>query len=131
MSPPKVNAADAIPDDEIICADETGRPIFIEMLRGRHPVCFVAFDLLWLNGEDLRPLPLVERKARLRRLANHIIAEAMAVEARARRSRPRVVLKRIEAIATCVRQTIARPGRPPWQTGHFRWKKSEPLTPYR
>jgi ATP-dependent DNA ligase len=31
--------------------------------RGRHPVCFVAFDLLWLNGEDLRPLPLMERKA--------------------------------------------------------------------
>jgi ATP dependent DNA ligase domain len=34
---------DAILDGEIICADETGRPIFIEMLRGRHPVCFVAF----------------------------------------------------------------------------------------
>jgi len=29
-------------------------------------MCFVAFDLLWLNGEDLRPLPLMERKARLR-----------------------------------------------------------------
>jgi ATP-dependent DNA ligase len=27
-----------------------------------------AFDLLWLDGEDLRPLPLVERKRRLRRL---------------------------------------------------------------
>jgi ATP-dependent DNA ligase len=76
----------AILDAEIICADETGRPIFIEMLRGRHPVCFVAFDLLWLNGEDLRPLPLVERKARLRRLlrrrANHLIAEALAIEGR-------------------------------------------------
>jgi bifunctional non-homologous end joining protein LigD len=49
-------------------------------------VCFVAFDLLWLNGEDLRPLPLVERKTRLRRLlwrrANHIIAEALAIEGR-------------------------------------------------
>jgi bifunctional non-homologous end joining protein LigD len=56
------------------------------MLRGRHPVCFVAFDLLWLNGEDLRPLPLVERKARLKRLfprrSNHLIAEAMSVDGR-------------------------------------------------
>jgi ATP-dependent DNA ligase len=80
----KVN--DAILDGEIICADETGRPIFIEMLRGRHPVCFVAFDLLWLDGEDLRALPLIERKARLRRLlrrrANHIITEALAIEGR-------------------------------------------------
>jgi ATP-dependent DNA ligase len=29
---------------------------------------FYAFDLLWLNGEDLRHLPLVRRKERLRRL---------------------------------------------------------------
>jgi len=29
---------------------------------------FYAFDLLWLNGEDLRPLPLLKRKARLRKL---------------------------------------------------------------
>jgi len=31
-------------------------------------VCFFAFDLLFLNGEDLRELPLIERKARLKRL---------------------------------------------------------------
>jgi len=47
-------------------------------------VCFVAFDLLWLNGEDLRPLPLLERKKRLRHLlrrrTNHLIAQAMAVD---------------------------------------------------
>jgi len=29
---------------------------------------FYALDLLWLDGEDLRPLPLIERKKRLRRL---------------------------------------------------------------
>jgi bifunctional non-homologous end joining protein LigD len=29
---------------------------------------FCAFDLLWLNGEDLRQLPLLRRKERLRRL---------------------------------------------------------------
>jgi ATP-dependent DNA ligase len=29
---------------------------------------FVAFDLLYLNGKDLRTLPLVERKRRLRKL---------------------------------------------------------------
>ncbi len=29
---------------------------------------FVAFDLLFLNGQDLRGLPLLERKARLKRL---------------------------------------------------------------
>jgi ATP-dependent DNA ligase len=34
----------------------------------RQDVTFYAFDLLWCNGEDLRPVPLVERKRRLRRL---------------------------------------------------------------
>jgi hypothetical protein len=29
---------------------------------------FYAFDLLWLNGEDLRGLPLVERKKHLKNL---------------------------------------------------------------
>jgi bifunctional non-homologous end joining protein LigD len=29
---------------------------------------FVAFDLLWLNGRDLRGRPLVDRKAALRTL---------------------------------------------------------------
>jgi ATP-dependent DNA ligase len=30
--------------------------------------CFYAFDLLWLNGKDLRGLPLVDRKKTLRKL---------------------------------------------------------------
>ena len=74
----RLRVTDAILDGEIICAD----PIFIEMLRGRHPVCFVAFNLLWVDADDLRPLPLVERKARrkrlLRRRSNHLIAETLA-----------------------------------------------------
>ena len=38
----RLRVADAILDGEIICADETGRPIFIEMPRGRYPMCFVG-----------------------------------------------------------------------------------------
>jgi bifunctional non-homologous end joining protein LigD len=29
---------------------------------------YLAFDLLWLNGRDLRPLPLLARKDKLKRL---------------------------------------------------------------
>jgi bifunctional non-homologous end joining protein LigD len=42
----RLRVKEAILDGEVICVDETGRPIFLEMLRGRHPVCFVTFDLL-------------------------------------------------------------------------------------
>jgi|SRR5581483_6043634 len=39
---------DAILDGEIIFADATGRPIFLDLLRRRHPVRFIAFD----SGSD-------------------------------------------------------------------------------
>ena len=52
---------DALIDGVVIAADETGRPQFYELLRGTRSPCYVAFDLLWLNGTDL------ERRRRRRR----------------------------------------------------------------
>jgi bifunctional non-homologous end joining protein LigD len=59
---------DAVLDGEIVCLDDEGRSQFNQLLRRRGTPVFYAFDLLWLNGEDLRQLPLVRRKERLRRL---------------------------------------------------------------
>lgn len=39
-------------------------------MRRRSPQQFVAFDILWLDGRDLRMLPLVERKRMLRSLVS-------------------------------------------------------------
>lgn len=115
----RLRVNDAILDGEIICADDTGRPIFIEMLRGRHPMRFVAFDLLWLNGEDLRAMPLVERKARLKRLlrrrANHIIAEALSVEGRGRALMAAVEEHDLEGI-------VAKRKADPYRRGVKWWK---------
>ena len=36
--------------------------------RGSTKIAMVAFDLLYLNGYDLRKLPLIERKALLKKL---------------------------------------------------------------
>jgi bifunctional non-homologous end joining protein LigD len=58
----------AVIDGEIACVDDTGRSIFNDLLFRRRECVFFAFDLLHLNGEDLRGVPLVERKARLKRL---------------------------------------------------------------
>ena len=58
----------AVLDGELVCLDEKGRPIFLDLLYRRRRPVFVAFDLLYLDGEDLREAPLIERKALLERL---------------------------------------------------------------
>ena len=61
-------------DGEVCLLDEKGIPQFEAMRgtttrkRGGPPVTYFAFDLLFLNGRDLRSLPLIERKERLRKL---------------------------------------------------------------
>jgi bifunctional non-homologous end joining protein LigD len=63
-----INIESAVIDGEIACVDENGRPTFRDLLFRKRQCIFVAFDLLYLNGKDLRTLPLLERKALLKRL---------------------------------------------------------------
>jgi bifunctional non-homologous end joining protein LigD len=55
-------------DGEIAVLDGEGRPHFNALLFRRRPPVYVAFDVLFANGEDLRPLPLATRKAVLKQL---------------------------------------------------------------
>jgi bifunctional non-homologous end joining protein LigD len=78
---------DAVIDGEVIAADETGRPQFNDLLRGTRAPAYVAFDILWLNGTDLRPLPLGERRERLQTIlptGSPTISEALSVAGRGR-----------------------------------------------
>lgn len=77
-----IQAKTAVLDGEIVALDEQGRPSFSLMQQrtglrsyGRRvapkadiPILYYAFDLLYLDGEDLRRSPLDRRKARLSRL---------------------------------------------------------------
>lgn len=77
--PVSVKARTAILDGEVVALDDQGRPSFSLMQQrtgfrpGGHrgpvnaavPVLYYAFDLLYLDGYDLRRLPLEERKKKL------------------------------------------------------------------
>jgi bifunctional non-homologous end joining protein LigD len=56
---------DVILDGEVVSLNRQGKPVFRDLLRGQGFIAFAAFDLLWLDGSDLRQLPLVERKSLL------------------------------------------------------------------
>ena len=61
----------AILDGEVAVPDERGVTHIDYLNTARHAperLAFFAFDLLWLNGEDLRRRPLVTRKANLANL---------------------------------------------------------------
>ena len=70
-------------DGEIVALDAKGRPLGFQRLQGRihlidakdveridreQPVALIAFDLLREGDDDVRGLPLVERRARLERI---------------------------------------------------------------
>src|SRR5436190_7136388 len=81
----------AVIDGEIACVDDSGRSVFNDLLFLRRECVFFAFDLLFLNGEDLRALPLIERKARLKGLLHRTrVLYVDHVEARGRRFFERV-----------------------------------------
>ena len=61
----------AIIDGEIVALDHNGHPSFASLQaalsdNGTDDLIFYAFDLLFADGEDLRPLALSERKQRLK-----------------------------------------------------------------
>jgi bifunctional non-homologous end joining protein LigD len=57
-------------DGELTVCDDRGVPDFraLHFQRLQGGLCVWAFDLLHLNGTDLRALPLIERKAKLEKL---------------------------------------------------------------
>jgi bifunctional non-homologous end joining protein LigD len=62
----ELKCGEAVLDGEIVCLDSDGRPQFYELLRHRGKPVFYAFDLIWLDGKDLRELSLITRKHLLR-----------------------------------------------------------------
>jgi len=102
--PTQLNAATAILDGEIVALDAEGRSNFSQMQQrtgftspkkrsARRPeiaVLYYAFDLLYLNDQDLRKLPLEERKKKLAalippnpenllRYSDHVDAKGLAL----------------------------------------------------
>src|SRR3954470_1984069 len=95
----QIDAKEAILDGEIVALDERGMPRFqllqprvgrksgIDALRGTARIVYFVFDLLYVDGYDLMPCTVVERKAKLAeivrpagfvKLSEHIAGEGDA-----------------------------------------------------
>jgi bifunctional non-homologous end joining protein LigD len=81
----ELDVDDAILDGEVIAPDETGRPRFYDLLRHTRKPAYVAFDLLWLCGTDLRSWPLRHRLGALEGILpdrSMVILPALSVQGR-------------------------------------------------
>ena len=70
----RIRASSFLIDGEVVIARDDGTSDF-RALRSRrrgHEAVLYAFDLIELNGDDLRDLPLIERKRRLKKLVNKV-----------------------------------------------------------
>ena len=59
-------------DGELVCLDDAGQTLFYDLMFNRAPVHFYAFDILWLDGRDLRERSITERKE----ILHDVVAES-------------------------------------------------------
>ncbi|MGZ4778579.1 MAG: DNA ligase D [Thermoanaerobaculia bacterium] len=64
----KLKVGEVVLDGEIVAVDEAGVPRFQLLQGGEHRERIFVFDVLWLDGHDLRKLPYIERRRTLGKL---------------------------------------------------------------
>jgi bifunctional non-homologous end joining protein LigD len=62
----KLKVPEVVLDGEIVALDDEGRPRF-QLLQQGSRTLIVVFDILWLDGHDLRKLPYLDRRELLER----------------------------------------------------------------
>lgn len=83
----ELRVKEAILDGEVVALDQEGRQGFRGLLAGRGNLHYAAFDALWVNGKDLRGLPLARRKRALGRLiwaTTTVVSQVLLVAERER-----------------------------------------------
>jgi bifunctional non-homologous end joining protein LigD len=111
-----VNAGSAIIDGEVVVPATDGTTDFSVLqneLKGKSSkIVMVAFDLLYLNGYDLRKLPLMERKALLKKLiANTAIQFSESFEVDGREMYKHACSIGLEGVVSKVRDSHYHSGR--------------------
>ncbi len=64
----KIKVRQAVLDGEIVALDESGAPRFQLLQQGENRELIFFFDILWLDGKDLRKMKYIERRAILEKV---------------------------------------------------------------
>jgi bifunctional non-homologous end joining protein LigD len=83
----ELSVKEVILDGEVVALDPHGRQDFRALLAGQGNLHYAAFDALWVNGKDLRALPLTRRKRALGRViwaTSTVLSQVFSIEERGR-----------------------------------------------
>src|ERR1700736_3795485 len=112
-------AEECVIDGEVVALDEQGRSSFqllqgIDMDGHESPIRFYVFDLLQLNGKDLKGLPLIQRKEILATLCQDVpepMRYSGEVQGDVQTLLKEVKRRGLEGIIGKQRQSVYEPGR--------------------
>lgn len=111
-----IKAGSAIIDGEVVVPSADGSTDFSVLqneLKGRSSkIVLVAFDLLYINGQDVRRLPLMQRKAELKKIISGTdvqFSESFEIEGREMFAHACKI--RLEGVVSKVRDSIYASGR--------------------
>jgi bifunctional non-homologous end joining protein LigD len=112
-------AEECVIDGEVVALDDEGRSSFqllqgIEMDGRQSPIRFYVFDVLQLNGKDLKGLPLTARKEALAKLCENVaepVRYSGEVQGNVQSLLKEVQRRGLEGIIGKQRQSVYEPGR--------------------
>ena len=93
--------AEPVEELSIVALDAQGRPRFQLLQEGAPEAILVAFDLLWLDGQDLRGRPLDERRDLLISVMSNLgpsLRVSERIEGSAKEALARVAAKGLEGL---------------------------------
>jgi bifunctional non-homologous end joining protein LigD len=110
---------EAVLDGELVALDGEGKSRFEWLIRrksGREQVVYLVFDLLYLDGQDLRSLPLLRRKNLLKKLLRSIpnVLYVDHIEEQGKQFFKLAVQRGLEGI-------VAKDGQSPYVSGVETW----------
>lgn len=121
----------AIIDAEFVALNMKGFPDFRALVGGQsHNLACFCFDLMMLNGKDLRPLPLTKRRASLQKLL--VKADMPELQYSESHSDPEALLARLDKIG--MEGIVCKVATQPYVSGRNRswikvkchaWRKAE------
>jgi bifunctional non-homologous end joining protein LigD len=122
--------ADCIIDGEVVALDHNGAPDFAALQAAlsegdSKSLTYFVFDLLYADGEDLRPLPLTDRKQRLQQLLAGNSRAAKQIKYVEHLAEPGDAVLR-SACRMNLEGIISKSAGAPYQSGRFdTWQKAK------